>query len=110
MLSVLLGFFSFLVNKNNYSCFLVIEAMGCVLLFLKQLLKLLLCREVRAVPSHIECTLPDFKLRTFAFVPKLRKLVWDLENFRLSHVVGDFPMLPDLEVKSFWVRVLVWGQ
>lgn len=84
--------------------------MGCVLLFLKQSLKGLLCWEGREVPSHTECTLPDFKMRTFAFIPKLKKLVWDLKNFRLSHVIPDFPMLPDLEVKSFWVRVLVWGQ
>lgn len=73
-------FFSLLVNKNNYSCFLVIEAMGCVVLFLKQSLKRLLCREGRAVPSHTECLLPDFKMRTFAFIPKLKKLVWDLKT------------------------------
>lgn len=62
------------------------------------------------MPSHTECMLPDFKMRTFAFVPKLKKLVWDLGNFWLSHVIRDFPMLPDLEVKPFWVRILVWGQ
>lgn len=84
--------------------------MGCVLLFLKQSLKWLLCREGRAVPSHTECALPDFKMRTFAFIPKPRKLVWDLENFGLSHVIRNFPMLPDLEVKLFWAHVLVWGQ
>lgn len=78
--------------------------MGCVLLFLEQLLQRLLCREGRAVPSHIECTLPNFKMRTFAFVPKLRKFVWDLQKFRLSHVIRDFVVMPDLEVKSFWVH------
>lgn len=56
--------------------------MGCVLLFLEQLLKRLLCREGRAVLSHVQCLLPNFKMGTFAFVPKLRKLVWDLKNFR----------------------------
>lgn len=84
--------------------------MGCVLLFLEQLLQRLLCREGRAMPSHIECTLPNFKMGTFAFVPKPRKLVWDLENFRLSHVICDFVAMPNLEVKSFWVHVLGWGQ
>lgn len=53
---------------------------------------------------------PNFKMRTFAFVPKLRKLVWDLENFRLSHVIRDFPVLPALMVKLFWMHVLGWRQ
>lgn len=44
-----------------------------------------LCREGRAMPNHEECTLPDYKMWIFAFAPKLRKLIWDLENCKLPY-------------------------